>query len=76
MQRAYDASRKGHEDHKMKLRETPNQIVRVVARDAESGKSKTLTVYDTTPEEVIDRLSKAIASDEQVEESESSAVNS
>lgn len=34
----------------------PSRTVRVTATDVDSGKSKTKTFYDTTPEAVIDRL--------------------
>jgi hypothetical protein len=37
----------------------PSSTVRVVAMDVESGKSKSMTVYDVTPEAVIDLLRSA-----------------
>lgn len=33
--------------------------VRITATDVESKKSKCMTLYDTTPEEVIDAITKA-----------------
>jgi hypothetical protein len=37
----------------------PSSTVRVVAMDVETGKSKSMTVYDVTPEAVIDLLRSA-----------------
>jgi hypothetical protein len=46
----------------MAMRKTPPQTniptVRITARDAKTGKSKSTTVYETTPEEVISTVER------------------
>lgn len=43
----------------MKLsKPNPSTTIRVVAIDADTGKSKSRTLYDTTPEQVIESLER------------------
>lgn len=37
------------------------QRVQVTARDIDAGKSRTITVYDATPAQVIEQIQKALA---------------
>lgn len=48
----------------MKLhRPKPAGTVRLLARDEQTGKSKSMTVYDTTPDEVIERFARFLSTD-------------
>ncbi len=45
-----------------------SSTVRVTATDVQSGKSKTTTVYEATPEEVIEAVDKIAAEGDATEE--------
>lgn len=44
----------------MKLKEKPNDVIRVTVRDAKKHTSKTFTVYDATFDEVCDLITDSV----------------
>jgi len=48
----------------------PDRRVLVTARDVDSGKSKSFTVYEATPDEVIDQLKQSIEDADPTDESD------